>query len=106
MGFIYLPLGHDLGPVVGGMLQTQLTDGADKRPMSVFCIVTRHMLRVSGLAHLGGDDQEHHFMTLLWLQKTSRWTHLVTIYIIISTSSKYKFKFLCKKGRTGFDRYQ
>lgn len=72
MGFIYLPLGHDLGPVVGGMLQTQLTDGADKRPMSVFCVVTRHVLRVSGLAHLGGDDQEHHFMTLLWLQKTEQ----------------------------------
>lgn len=72
MGFIYLPLGHDLGPVVGGMLQTQLTDGANKCPVSVFCVVTRHMLRVSGLAHLGGDDQEHHFMTLLWLQKTEQ----------------------------------
>lgn len=48
--------------------------------------------------------------TTLWLfsgcKKQSRWTHLVTIYIIISTSSKFKFKFLCKKGKTGFDRYQ
>lgn len=70
VGFIYLPFGHDLGPVVGGMLQTQLTDGADKRPMSVFCVMTRHMLGVSGLAHLCGNNQEHRLMTLLWLQNT------------------------------------
>lgn len=53
-----------------------------------------------------GRSGEPLYDSSLAAKKQSRWTHLVTIYIIISTSSKFKFKFLCKKGRTGCVRYQ
>ena len=66
MGFIYLPLGHDFGAMVGGVFQTQLTNGADEGPMSMLAVVARHMLGVCGLAHLRRNDQQYSLRTPLW----------------------------------------
>lgn len=56
--------------MVGGVFQTQLTNGADEGPMSMLAVVARHMLGVCGLAHLRRNDQQYSLRTPLWLQIT------------------------------------
>jgi hypothetical protein len=62
--FNYLPLGHDVGAVVGGMFQTQLANGVNEGPVSMLVIVGRPVLGVGRLAHFCWDNQQNRLMTL------------------------------------------